>query len=214
MRKILLVGPVQTEIKTCSIQSDPILGQHWDEVWCVDGGVDQARYWGLPITTAAGDWDSLLGKLDGINAVSFLKNKSESDLALTLQLLKDPTAAIHAVGLTGGRPDHHWSSLSELAWHSRHVASLSAADELGRYWFVAAEQGRSALPIMKNSNFSVFTTASDIFKTPATLSLRGAEYNLDRQQLLRPSHGLSNIAVEDQVELTVHEGSVLVIAPR
>lgn len=201
MRKVLLIGPVPTLKPQGS----------FSEVWCVDGGVDQANSWGLSITKAAGDWDSVKGPLNAIDKITFSTQKSASDLALTLEHLKGTDIEIEAVGLTGGRPDHHWASLAELAVHSAYVRYLSAVDSTARYWFLAPSHGKTSLNLVKNSLFSVFAMPGTNEGESTVLSLQGAQYELDRAELLRPSHGLSNIA--HSVAVTIHSGLAMVVAP-
>jgi thiamine pyrophosphokinase len=173
----------------------------------VDGGLDTCRADRRRPDLFVGDGDSLRGGPAGdIPAVRFPPEKDFSDLAGALGEMRVRRVQVVALaGLVGGRLDHEWANLLELAARARGFAALIAPTDRGTV--VVTRHGCRAATV-RGRLFSLFALGS-----AATVSLSGTRWELRRRRLRPGSHGLSNVT-GTELELTVHAGVVaLVLLP-
>ena len=180
----------------------------------VDGGVDDWLAIGRPPQMAIGDWDSLRSRsvLDSIAHVTLPKNKNRSDLYHAMALAREMGACdIVALGVTGGRPDHHLASLLELAQASQNGSfkTVWALDEFASYYWVSPVRPLS-VSVGRGRVFSVFAASQGAV---SGVSITGARYPLRAAKLEPGSQGLSNVAQAAKVRVTVRKGSLLVVVP-
>jgi thiamine pyrophosphokinase len=170
----------------------------------VDGGLRTCRAARRRPDLFVGDGDSLKQKPPAdIPGVVFSQDKDFSDLAGALDEMRRRKVQVVAVaGLTGGRLDHEWANLFELAARSRWFAGIIAPTDRGTV--VVTSHGCKAATV-RGRTFSVFAVNSG-----ATVSLSGTEWELSRRRLRPGSHGLSNIT-GTELDLTVHTGVVALI---
>lgn len=185
-------------------------------VVAADAGVDLAHALGLRVDVAVGDFDSVSptgrAALDDIDDVrAHPADKDATDLELALQVaadmrLRDAPARVLVVGLEGGRPDHALANLLVAA--SRRFAALDIELVLarGRTWVVHRElSGRLAAGRL----VSLVPVHG-----AATVSVTGVCWPLDRSILdAGTTRGVSNLTIGGEVSVTVHDGTVLCIAP-
>ncbi len=105
-------------------------------------------------------------------------------------------------GLLGGRVDHEWANLLELASWSRSFAALTAPTARGD---VLITRHGCRLATEPGSTFSVFA-----LNGTATVSLVGPQWELRRRRLRPGSHGLSNVT-DRKLDLVVHNGTVALV---
>jgi thiamine pyrophosphokinase len=173
----------------------------------VDGGLRTCRAARRRPDLFVGDGDSLKRKPPSdIPSVVFSPDKDFSDLAGALAEMRDRKVQLVAVaGLTGGRLDHEWANLLELAGHSRSFAGIIAPTDRGTV--VVTRHGCTAATV-RGRTVSLFALGSS-----STVSLTGTRWQLSRRRLRPGSHGLSNIT-GTELDLTVHTGVVaLVLLP-
>ena len=170
----------------------------------VDGGLRTCRAARRRPDLFVGDGDSLRQKPPAdIPSVVFPQNKNFSDLAGALDELRQRKVQVVAVaGLTGGRLDHEWANLFELASRSRWFAGIIAPTDRGTV--VVTSHGCKAATV-RGRTFSIFALNSR-----STVSLNGPDWELSRRRLQPGSHGLSNIT-GTELDLTVHSGVVALI---
>jgi thiamine pyrophosphokinase len=190
----------------------------------VDGGLDALIEVGISPTLAIGDWDSvgahgrkLLDKLDPRTVLTFPKKKDRSDLALALlhlteRLIRRSSAAsvqVRVLAATGGRPDHHFATVAEMAHISQRsfLLELSLESPEADYFFVT--HGILSLGLKKGRVFSVFPWGSEARQ----VTLSGAEYCIKKGVLRAGSHGLSNRVRNPPVKLSVAHGTLCVVVP-
>jgi thiamine pyrophosphokinase len=170
----------------------------------VDGGLDTCRAARRRPDLFVGDGDSARRKPDPeIPGVVFPQDKGHSDFAGALDEMRRRKVQIVAVaGLAGGRLDHEWANLLELAGHSRSFAGIIAPTDRGTV--VVTSQGYKATTV-RGRTFSLFALGS-----LATVTLAGTRWELERRRLKPGSHGLSNIT-GTELDLTVHAGVVALV---
>jgi thiamine pyrophosphokinase len=166
----------------------------------VDGGLKTCRAARRKPDLFVGDGDSVARVPGDVETLLFDRDKAFSDLGGSLlELRRRRVRVVTVAGLAGGRLDHEWANLFELGRHASHFAGILAPTPRGTV--VVTSEG-CKVEGAGGGIFSVFALGGS-----ATVTLRGAEWALERRRLLPGSNGLSNIA-EDPAELTVHRGTV------
>lgn len=202
---LVLEGANRNELKRasalCAMMADRCL------LVAVDGGLKTCRAARRRPDLFVGDGDSLKRKPPtDIPSIVFPQDKDFSDLAGALEAVRERKVQIVFVaGLTGGRVDHEWANLLELAAHSRSFAGILAPADRGT--IVVTSHGYRAATV-RGRTFSLFALNS-----ASTVTLTGARWELNRRRLRPGSHGLSNIT-GTELDVTVHTGVVaLVLLP-
>ena len=176
------------------------------EVIGVDAGAAYALRHGLNLVLAVGDFDSIdeptrLALQAHVNVETHPTDKDLPDSALAIEAaLKRGYTSITVYGALGGRIDHQHANLVLCTRYPQ----ISLVDE--HHKIRAYPKGKYGLINEGYTYFSVFSFE------PANLSLTGAVYPLDHY-LLAPTDilGLSNRFINNSVDLTVHDGTILVI---
>ena len=150
-----------------------------------------------------GDGDSTRTVPEEMPSVRYPTNKDFSDLAGALAELQDRKVQVVTVaGLLGGRLDHEWANLLEFGQWSKHFAGIVAPTARGTV--VITSSGCKAVTVPRRT-LSVFA-----LNRTSTVTLTGAQWELQRRRLRPGSHGLSNVSGKD-LDLTVHAGTVALI---
>jgi thiamine pyrophosphokinase len=202
---LVLEGASRNELKRasalCAMMADRCL------LVAVDGGLKTCRSARRKPDLFVGDGDSLRRKPPtDIPSVLFAEDKDFSDLAGALAAIHERRVQIVFVaGFAGGRLDHEWGNLMEVAACSRWFAGVIAPTDRGTV--VVTSHGCKAATI-RGRTFSLFA-----LNAASTVTLLGTQWELQRRRLRPGSHGLSNIT-GTELDLTVHSGVVaLVLLP-
>lgn len=193
----------------------------------VDGGTLHWLDAGFNPDIAVGDWDSLPEArhsiLRKIPHITLNPKKDRSDLYFALRTAVELGATeLVALGVTGGRPDHHLAVLYDLSLFSKgefgQVSSVEAIGPEGRYIFLSSSPSRRAAPsacwksgpLRKGQLISVFALGAEA----SGVTLKGFRYLL-KDAVLKPSSlGLSNVVTAKQGEVRLRKGVLLVIMPQ
>jgi len=171
----------------------------------VDGGLAACRAARRRVDLFVGDADSIAGAPPDCERVLYERDKSFSDLAGALAEARRRDADVLLVaGLLGGRVDHEWCNLLELAAHAAGFAAILAPT--GRGLVLLTARG-CTLDTTPNRLVTLLAPSG-----PAVLTLRGTRWTLRRATLSPGSRGLSNRCGE-RLELRVHRGCVAVVFP-
>lgn len=183
-------------------------------VVAADSGVAAARVLGWAVDVAVGDFDSLdPATVEHIDAIAgdvrrFPADKDATDFELALEVAAESAPArVLVVGIEGGRPDHALANLL-VASSARFAAlDIELVLEGGRAWVVRDD--------LVGSCPGGSTVSLVAVHGPALVSLSGVRWPLDREVLGAGStRGVSNECAGGPLTLTVHDGTVLCIAPR
>jgi thiamine pyrophosphokinase len=170
----------------------------------VDGGLRAWRRLGVPCDLYAGDADSSTPPADAEAAV-YSRDKVFSDLSGALGEARRRGLRVAVVaGVTGGRLDHEWANLQELAAHAPHFAGLLAPTPRG---WVVVTSGGVTVETRVGRTFSLFAVGG-----PARVGLRGARWVLRDTRLDPGSRGLSNVS-GTRLILSVSAGSACLVFP-
>lgn len=177
-------------------------------VICADGGLDTASRHGITPDLLIGDFDSVQGALpDGVETIRLKTEKDDTDLmaAARVALQRDYRDFI-LLGAMGGRPDHSFANFCLLKYLADQGCRAVLLGDACRIYVKNA--GVTKLNARCGKTVSVFP-----FGAPyCTVSYRGLKYPLTEHRLT-PDYalGVSNIIIEDEAEITVHNGSALII---
>jgi len=185
-------------------------------VVAADAGVDHARRLGWRVDVAVGDFDSLAGTApdalaaDGVDVRRHPADKDATDLELALDAAHDLAQGrarrALVLGVEGGRPDHALANL--LVASAPRFAPLDVELVLarGRGWVVRAEL---AGELAAGRLLSLVPVHG-----PATVTASGVRWPLHRATLdAGTTRGVSNVAAGGPVRVTVHDGTLLCLAP-
>jgi thiamine pyrophosphokinase len=171
----------------------------------VDGGIATFRALSLRPDLFVGDVDSARRVPRGIDACVYPIAKDFSDLSGALRESRKLGAAIVVIaGFLGGRLDHEWANLLEVAAAARDFAGIVAPSSRGLVAITSLGLRARTRP---RKPVSVFATGGG-----ARVSVRGVSWELSRKRLPPGSLGLSNVT-GTQLAVDVHQGVVAVVFP-
>lgn len=176
-----------------------------------DRGYAYAKRCGLIPDLVVSDFDSYDGEIDpSVPVRRFPSEKDDTDTMLAIRTVLDLgySEATLCCAL-GGRLDHTLANLQSAVFAAEHglrLRILSPDTEI-----LALRNGSVTLPRREGFSLSVFS-ASDCARG---VSIRGTKYVLDRVSL-RSSFplGVSNEWEDEQAEITVEEGTLLIVCSR
>lgn len=171
----------------------------------VDGGLNTCRRGRRRPDLFVGDCDSAERIPATIPKVLYDRDKDFSDLAGALREMRRRSIDLLVLaGLLGGRLDHEWANLLELAGASRWFKGILAPTDRGTLLITSV--GCKAVTV-RNRTVSLVALRSG-----ATVTLRGTRWTLRRRRIGPGSLGLSN-RTGRALDLTVHSGAVALVFP-
>ncbi len=193
----------------------PVMGP-FDVVIAADSGVDSAFALGLAPHVVIGDLDSVSDsglrrvREAGIDVLESPTDKDLTDTELALAHLLD-IGATHATLLSpgGGRLDHAHAVLSALASPVLASVSIDAVIDTAH---VTVLHGRTTRRIPKRSRLTALHAMNGLARGITTTGFR---WNLIGEDLAPwVSRGVSNEMVNAEADVTLDEGTLIVIQPR
>jgi thiamine pyrophosphokinase len=168
---------------------------------------------------AMGDWDSFKGPqarkyLATLHHQTLPVDKDRSDFFYAAcSALAAGATQIIALGVTGGRSDHHLGALfdlSRLAAGEAGEASLIAAyGPDGEYHFLSPQLRCWRDSFARPRTISIFALS----EAARGVTLKGFKYAMKGGTIEPSSHGLSNRTWATTCEVTLTEGNLLVLIP-
>ncbi|MDP4127165.1 MAG: thiamine diphosphokinase [Bacillota bacterium] len=199
----------------------------WDPVWggqilktvdfliCADGGANYAVSSGYAPNFVIGDLDSILAEnlkqceKMGCVIERYPCQKDETDLELALSRAEERARfvgerEIWLFGATGNRIDHFMGNLALMLSFARKGLRIRLVDPEHEMWIF---QGREKLLGFKGQEISLIPLSER-----AVITTKGLFYPLEHEVIFQESpRGISNVFVEENAVVEVHEGWVLVI---
>jgi thiamine pyrophosphokinase len=170
----------------------------------VDGGVHSWRNLRRGCDLFVGDADSG-DPPPNTESVIYDRDKSFSDLAGALGVVhRRGIRAACIAGVIGGRLDHEWANLLELAGQAARFRGLLAPTSRG--WIAATAVG-AVVETRPGKTFSLLAPAG-----PAKVDLTGARWSLRGTRLRPGSRGLSNVTGK-RLRLSVESGVAFLVFP-
>ena len=161
---------------------------------CVDGGADNAISLGLKPDIILGDLDSIYNEKNDYNCeMIHLKDQSKNDLEKTIEwCVNENISEINLIGFSGGRDDHYITTL-EIIKQFIEKLKITMYTNTSVIYCVNQHVEIQSIPGQK------FSIISFLPKTKITTS--GLKYSLNASKLESPSHGISNIALKNSIEI-------------
>ncbi|MDE0169337.1 MAG: thiamine diphosphokinase [bacterium] len=183
-----------------------------DVVIAADSGAESAAAAGLAVDILVGDLDSITKRtldelIDGGTSIeAHHPDKDATDLELALATALDRGAdEIVVVGGGGRRLDHLLGNVAVVT--SQALRHVTVRWELERETAYVVHR-RRAIPITAGSTFSLIPIAGDAHG----VTLTGSKWNLRDTKLdAGTSLGISNIAIDNQLDVEVSDGTLLVV---
>jgi thiamine pyrophosphokinase len=184
-------------------------------VIAADGGLDHALAAGLEPTTLVGDLDSVSD--DGlawaerhatIERHDPAKDFTDTELALAHAVSLAPDRLIMVAG-AGDRLDHTFTAIGALG-----APALTSVPVIECWWgdqllHVLHGPGRVRLAVVPDATVSLVATHGRC----TGVSISGTEWPLDDSDLAPlAGHGVSNVAVGDEVDITVSSGVLTIFS--
>ncbi len=198
---ILAAGPMESY---AFFKAEPT-----DFVICADGGYRHAERLGLTPHILLGDFDSFSGKRpEHLKVLQFPAEKDETDLQLAMTVaIEKGYKCLWILGAMGGRVDHFLGNIGLLSWAAARdvYAVLESAD-------TRVQLVEKTARILKRESFylSLLPVSGD-----AIVSVRGVKYPAENKKFRAgDTLGISNEIVDDVAEISVHEGTILVVESR
>ena len=171
----------------------------------VDGGLAACRAMRRRPDLFVGDLDSARHRPRGVVSCIYPAAKDFSDFSGALSEARRLGAEVLVIaGLLGGRLDHEWANLFEVAASAPGFAGVLAPSSRGLVVVTArGVRARTAA----GRPVSVFALGRG-----ARVSLRGTSWTLSKRRISPGSLGLSNITGE-RLALDVHQGVAVLVFP-
>lgn len=171
----------------------------------MDGGLATCRSLRLRPDLFVGDLDSTRRPPRGVPSSIYPAVKDFSDCSAALSAASRLGADVVVVaGLLGGRLDHEWANLLEVAAAAGGFAGILAPTVRG---LVVVTAGGLRARTTAGRLVSVFALGP-----AARVSLRGTAWTLSKRRVAPGSLGLSNVTGDD-LALDVHDGVAVIVFP-
>jgi thiamine pyrophosphokinase len=203
MKRCVVIGAVDIDFPVKKLIRDT------DFVICADRGWQNAEKHGIKPDMIVGDFDS-----------SPYPENTDADITV-LPVVKDDTDTFHIakyvvengftdvllLGLIGGkRIEHTIANIQTLVFFARNRINATAMDRYSTLMVI--KDGSITLPDMPDKFFSLFSMGD----MAEGLSIKGAKYPLDNYTLSNfYPIGISNEFIGENVEISVKNGSVLLV---
>lgn len=189
-----------------------------DRIVCLDGGYDEAVKQGIRPDILLGDMDSLEADIESMTAdpnslttdlkiLRYPPEKDYTDLELAfIELDPAETPEVLVIGAMGGRLDMTAVNIQLLERYSSRFEKIEMIDGRNRCFVL---RGGSEVRLPKTDSYLSLIPLTD---TCEGVSLTGAKYPLEKATLHRgASLGVSNEFADDEVMLSLEQGSLLVV---
>ncbi len=179
-----------------------------DFIICADSGVNNLLKTNFKPNLVVGDFDSIsnkaVKKFSKTKAIVFPKKKDKTDLELALiEALKLKPKEIIFLGCIGSRFDQSLSAIMLLSKISEKIVSKIVSDK--NVFFTVAKS--KTFTVQKKSIVSVIP-----LKKSSGISMKGVLYDVKNISLeIGSSRGISNVAEEKVVKISLKNGLLLVI---
>lgn len=178
---------------------------------CADRGFMTAEAMGIEPDCVIGDFDSLGYVPKCSNVQIYPSGKDDTDTMLAVKYaLENGAEEIHIYGALEGRLDHTFANIQTLLYIEEHGARGVLISKSSRVYI--QKSGKSRCYAKRDEcYFSVFSYSNE----STGVNLTGTEYPLE-DAVLKSSFpiGVSNHIIDEYAELSVENGTLLVIESR
>lgn len=188
-----------------------------DFLICADGGANSAALSGRMPDLLIGDLDSISPEnLSGCETAGCVIErhsceKDETDLELALLRAEEKANLVGVqdiwlYGASGNRIDHFLGSVALMLAYARKGYRIRLVDPEHEMWVL---QGREEISALKGQEISLIALSER-----AVVTTEGLYYPLEQGVLFQDSpRGISNVFLDGEAMIEVHEGWVMVVIP-
>ena len=203
MKRCVVIGAVEIDFPAHRLIKDT------DFVICADKGWQNALNHGIKPDMIVGDFDSSPKpeNLDAsITVLPVVKDDTDT-FYIARHIVENGYTDVLLLGLLGGkRIEHTIANLQTLVYFADNQINATAMDKYSQLMVI--KNGEIALPDMPGKFFSLFSMGD----RAEGVSITGAKYNLENYTLTNSYPiGVSNEFVGTEVEISVKNGSVLLV---
>lgn len=206
MKRCVVIGAVDIGFPAQRLIRDT------DFVICADRGWQNAAKHGIKPDMIVGDFDSSPYPEDSDASVTVLPVvKDDTDtFYIARYIVENGYTDVLMLGLIGGkRIEHTIANIQTLVYFAKNRVNATAMDKYSQLMVI--KDGSITLPDMPDKFFSLFSMGD----RAEDLSIKGAKYPLDNYTLTNfYPIGISNEFIGEQVEISVKNGSVLLVITR
>ena len=204
MKRCVIIGsaPSSLEFIKKTVNND-------DFIICADGGQRFARAAGFTPSLVVGDFDSSAVPGDVENVI-YPNEKDQTDMELAVnEGINRGYGYFLILGCLGGRFDHSYANLQLLVYLNKIGLNAALADE--NNIIMSLRNTSTEIPKRAGCKISIFAWGGDAMG----VSIAGVKYPLKGHTLLRNSSlGVSNEFRDDTAQVSVENGTILVIISR
>ena len=202
MKRCGVIGAVEIDFPAKSVIKDT------DYVICADRGWQNAVKQGIKPDMIVGDFDSSHYPQDidaSVTVLPVIKDDTDT-FYIARYIVENGYTDVLMLGLIGGkRIEHTIANIQTLVYFAQNGVNATAMDKYSQ--LSVLKNSTVTLPAMDDKFFSLFSMGD-----MATISIKGAKYNLDDYTLTNSYPiGISNEFVGTPVEISVADGSVLLV---
>lgn len=176
-------------------------------VLCADGGLEHCLKCGISPDVVIGDMDSYVGEVDEDILIKFPVEKDDTDTSLCIKYaIEKGYKDIEIFGALGGRIDHSLANVQLLLYCKEKGVSCILSDKRETAFIVRNECIKKL--IGKERTVSIFS----ISVKSDNITLKGLKYSLENADLYcNFPLGVSNTSICDEIEVSVGDGTLLVV---
>lgn len=199
-RCVILAG-AQTEDSLCALLRPE------DFLLTADAGWQTAQRWGLFPDLAIGDWDSGPHPPPAVPCIDLVPEKDDTDTHYAARLAAEKGfGEVLILGGTGGRLDHTLANISTLLFLTNRGVRAQMAD--ARTFLTVLQNGTLSLRHRAGYYLSLLPLAGEA----RGITVRGVKYPLENAVLhAEYPLGVSNCITEESAQITVSDGSLLIL---
>ena len=177
-------------------------------VIAADGGLKVLQQLGIKADWIVGDFDSFGYIPEGSHVIKHPTQKDETDMMLAVSKAIELGAdTIEIFGGTGGRIDHTFANFQTMLYASGEGVEICMTDDENTYFVITNQNIR--LSAKQKGTFSVFAIGG----TARRVNIEGGKYLLKDYDLEETNPiGISNEYIGQEVNISVGEGSLLIIS--
>ena len=203
MKRCVVIGAVEIDFPAQNLIKDT------DFVICADKGWQNALKLGIKPDMIVGDFDSSPRpeNLDAsITVLPVVKDDTDT-FYIARHIVENGYTDVLMLGLLGGkRMEHTIANLQTLVYFAQNRINATAMDKYSTVMVI--KDGAITLPDMPNKFFSLFSMGD----RAQGVSISGAKYTLENYTITNSYPiGVSNEFVGSEVEISVTDGSLLLI---
>ena len=181
---------------------------NYDLVIAADGAARHLQALSITPDIIIGDFDSFKSipkEWKKVELIKYPKQKDVTDGELAINLAVEKGASeIDIIGLTGGYLDHTLANLELLKFIPKNIKVTSFSEDETVYRIT----GQRTIQAMAGDRLSIL----NLVGTPK-IKTTGLKYNLDNSVLKSPTHGISNEAKGNKINVSISgEGMIMLIA--